>query len=132
MTKELQELFDYLKDNYIPTDDDLSISGPNEDEDTDYISCDQKIITFVDEYYNICDLYDSHPCVRFKTKDEVVAFYNGCNHGFLYDLENDVEKAEGVGLVLSSDEALQLLSLNMPISPRQKKYNLVDTDEDKK
>jgi hypothetical protein len=130
MTKELQDLYDYLKVNYTPTDDDLSISGPNKDEDTDYISCDQKIITLVDGYYNICCLYDGHPCVRFKSKDEVIAFYNGYNEGYLYYSETDVDRAHSVGKVFSSAETLQTLNIQMPISPIQKKYNLETSDED--
>ena len=124
MIKELEQLYEYLKLNYNPLID-LSLREPDEDEDTDYICCDQKIITFVDGYYNICDLYDSHPCVRFKSKDEVIAFYNGQNDGLLH-FDTDVDIAYSVGKLYYSSHTSKSdnVSIEIVISPIQKLYNL--------
>ena len=74
--KQLKELYELLKANYEPlTEGDLIISGPNEDEPTDFICCDQKIIILKNNGCQIADLYDSHPTLIFETQDEVLAFY---------------------------------------------------------
>jgi len=128
MTQELQDLYEHLQLNYEPlVKDDLSINEPNEDENTDYICCDQKIITYVDGSFNICDLYDSHPCLRFKTKEEVVAFYEGCIEGLHFYFDNDVEIAKAVGKIFVSEQTLKRenveKAVQQVISPVQTAYN---------
>lgn len=135
MTKELQDLYDYLKKSYEPlVENDLSINEPNKDEATDYICCDQKIITYVDGYFNICDLYDVHPCVRFKTEEEVLAFYEGCVEGLHYYFDDgDVESAKAVGKLLTSVNSLKQkdveFGLQKAVSPVQTRYNIDKSNE---
>jgi hypothetical protein len=132
MTQELQELYEYLQLNYQPLfENDLSIHEPDKDEKTDYVCCDQKIITFVDNKFNICDLYDSHPCVRFKTKEEVLSFYSGCIEGLHFYFDNDIEVAHSVGKIFSSSQTLNPKNVEEAVqkvvSPVQTKYNKEET-----
>ena len=128
MTKELQDLYDYLVRKYEPLlENDLSINEPDEDESTEYICCDQKIITLKDGYFNIGCLYDSHPCVRFKTDEEVLAFYEGYNEGYHFYFDDAVETAKAVGKIFSTSETLKdkevEVALQNAVSPIQIRYN---------
>lgn len=133
MTKELQQLYDYLKLNYTPlTTDDLSINEPDQWEETDYICCDQKIIIWLDGYYNVSDLYDSHPSLRFRTKEEIVSFYEGYNEGFVVNFTNKISSAKSIGRLTAFTEVIDMEKSNenwkVAVSPHQFKYN--DTDAD--
>lgn len=132
MLQKLQELYEYLKDRYEPlTEDDLSINPPDKWEKTEYICCDQKIIHFIDGHYNISCLYDAHPSLRFKTKEEVLSFYEGYNSARCANfLENDEMTAMSIGLLTSYTEILDLekgsTEWKNAISPHQVKYNDAD------
>lgn len=126
--KQLQELYELLKANYEPlTEGDLSISGPNEDEPTDFICCDQKIIILKNNAFQIADLYDSHPTLIFETQDEVLAFYEGWSRPTFYvDFTDENKSAESVGVLFAMSETMTR-NMDNPywkrvISPTQVKY----------
>ena len=128
MNYELKVLYDYLKLHYEPlTENDLSINEPDEDESTEYICCDQKIITLKDGYFNISCLYDAHPCVRFGSNEEVLAFYEGYNEGYHFYFDTPIETARAVGKILSTNESMQdkkaETALQNAVSPIQIRYN---------
>jgi hypothetical protein len=79
VSKNLYELYELLK-NICETHqiDDIEIKEANEEDENDFICCDQKIIHYVDGYYDVSCLYNEHPTYKFKTKEEVEAFFNGC------------------------------------------------------
>lgn len=126
--KELQNLYERLKKNYYPlTDGDLVISGPNEDEPTDFICCDQKIIIFKNNGFQIADLYDSHPTLIFETQDEVLAFYEGWSRPTFYvDFSDENKSAESIGVLIAMSETMTR-NMDNPywkkvISPTQVQY----------
>jgi hypothetical protein len=134
MNYELQELYKYLKLHYEPlTENDLSINEPDEDEDTEYICCDQKIITLKEGYFNICCLYDAHPCVRFSSNEEVLAFYEGYNEGYHYYFDDPIQTARAVGKIFSTHETLLdkevETAVQKAVSPIQTRYNLEESNE---
>jgi hypothetical protein len=123
---ELKDLYKYLKLHYEPLSDDLSINEPNEDESTEYICCDQKIITLKDGYFNIGCLYDAHPCVRFGSNEEVLAFYEGYNEGYNFYFDDPIQTARAVGKILNTHETLEdkkETAVQNALSPIQVKYN---------
>ena len=75
--KKLEQLFLALQQFKEEADNDLSIHEPNEDDDLNYICCDQKIIHCEDDIFDISCLYQSHPTIEFATISEVVEFYKG-------------------------------------------------------
>jgi hypothetical protein len=101
MTKELQDLFEeldsYRKENGIT---DYSISEPNEDDEHDYICCDQNIIHYVNGSYDISCLYNMTPSYKFKTKEEVIYFLLGYWSGSVAfeDPNDDINVAYNLGL----------------------------------
>jgi len=126
---QLQDLYDYLKANYEPlTEGDLSISGPDKDEPTDYICCDQKIITLTDSGFRIADLYDSHPTLIFETKEQVLSFYEGwARPTFYVDFIDENKSAESVGILTAMSETMTR-NMDNPywkkvVSPTQVYYN---------
>lgn len=134
MLEKLQELFNYLKVRYEPlTEGDLSINPPDKWEKVDYICCDQKIIHFIDGHYNISCLYNGHPSLRFKTKEEVLSFYKGYNAARSANFLEDAETtAMSIGLLTSYSEIIDIEKGSQEwknaISPHQVKYK--DGDED--
>jgi hypothetical protein len=134
MNNELQDLYKYLKLNYEPlVENDLSINEPNKDESTEYICCDQKIITLKDGYFNICDLYDVHPCVRFGSNEEVLAFYEGCIEGMHFYFDDAVETAKAIGKIFSTHQVLKdketETAVQKAVSPIQISYNKQEENE---
>ena len=118
MNYELQELYKYLKLHYEPlTENDLSINEPDEDEDTEYICC----------------LYDAHPCVRFSSNEEVLAFYEGYNEGYHYYFDDPIDAARAVGKIFSTHETLQdkevETAVQKAVSPIQIRYNEQEENE---
>lgn len=134
MTEQLQELYDFLELNYSGTADDLIISEPNRDEEVDYICCDQKIIHYKNEVFHITDLYDAHPCFEFKTKEEVLAFYEGYSEGYHLYFDTPEDAARAVGKMSSIVGVMEMEEVKSgykkAISPIQRLYKL-DNNEDK-
>ena len=125
---QLQDLYDYLQANYEPlTEGDLSISGPNDDEPTDYICCDQKIVIFKNNGFQIADLYDSHPTLFFETKEQVLSFYEGWSRPTFYvDFIDEKKSAESIGILIAMSETMTRNMdnpyLKKVISPTQVQY----------
>ena len=125
---QLQDLYDYLQANYEPlTEGDLSISGPNDDEPTDYICCDQKIVIFKNNGFQIADLYDSHPTLFFENKEQVLSFYEGWSRPTFYvDFIDENKSAESIGILIAMSETMTR-NMDNPywkkvISPTQVQY----------
>jgi hypothetical protein len=82
--EKLQELYDYLKENYENLTADLRIEEFGEiDEEQglsgQYVCCEQKLIWY-DEGYIIACLYNSHPTMKYDTKEEIRDFLKGNNY----------------------------------------------------
>lgn len=134
MTQELQDLYDFLQFKYTSIDaEDLSLNEPDKDEDVDYICCDQKIIHFTNGVYHITDLYDSHPSFEFKTKEEVLAFYEGFSEGYHLYFDTPEDAARAVGKMSSIVDVMEMEEVKngykKAISPIQRRYEL-DKHED--
>ena len=134
MIEQLQELYEFLKIEYTAIDDeDLSIHEPDEDEEVDYICCDQKIIHFTNEVYHITDLYDSHPCFEFKTKEEVLAFYEGYTEGFHFYFDTPEDAARSVGKMVSVVKVMEMEDVKngykKATSSIQRRYELYKNED---
>ena len=91
-TTKASELFDYLKEEYTTIFEDLKLCEPNEEDNEstdfsgrehlkteDFVCCEQKLIWWdKDEYLIVC-LYNSHPNVKYKIKEDVLDFLMGNN-----------------------------------------------------
>ncbi len=134
MLKELEEIADYLKVHY-RYGDTTEISEPDKWEDKEYVSCDDKVINYIDDYYHISDMSDIHQTLRFKTKKEVLQFFNGHSEGYQFYFENDDDAAFAIGKLttiidLMGDKETQDAFMKR-ISPFQKKYKTQNADADK-
>jgi hypothetical protein len=134
MLKELEEIADYLKVHY-RYGNTTEISEPDKWEDKEYVSCDDKVINYIDGYYHISDMSDIHQTLRFKTKKEVLQFFNGHSEGYQFYFENDDDAAFAIGKLttiidLMGDKETQDAFMKR-ISPFQKKYKTQNADADK-
>jgi len=134
MVKELEQVYEYLKIHY-RFGEDTQISEPDQWEDKPYVACDDKVINFEDGYYHISDLSDIHKTLRFKTKEEVLKFYEGHCEGYQFYFDNDTNIAHAIGKLttiidLMGDKQTQD-AFTKAISPIQKKYKDKDADENK-
>lgn len=134
MLKELEEIADYLKVHY-RYGSTTEISEPDKWEDKEYVSCDDKVINYIDGYYHISDMSDIHQTLRFKTKKEVLQFFNGHSEGYQFYFENDDDAAFAIGKLttiidLMGDKETQDAFMKR-ISPFQKKYKTQNADADK-
>lgn len=134
MIKELQEIYEFLKINYRFGLETCEISEPNQWEDKPYVSCDDKVINYIDGYYHISDLSDIHKTLRFKTKEEVLQFYNGHSDGYQLFFDNPKNTAFAIGKLttiidLMGDKETQD-AFNNAISSFQKKYKTENADAD--
>jgi len=113
--ENLKKLYDLLKDNYKPLSEDLSydeLPDVNIEINTEFpevykhlanqhsVCCEQKIIYWDEnsQYFIISCLYNSHPTLRYKTKEEVLALFKGYTKYFegycKYDDKKDaIDKA---------------------------------------
>jgi len=135
MIKELEELYEFLKVNYRYGNEMCEISEPNQWEDKPYVACDEKIFNYEDEYYHISDLSNIHQTLRFKTKTEVLEFFNGHSEGYQFYFKNPDDIAFSIGKLttiinIMADKETQE-AFNNAISPLQKNYNLENADADK-
>ena len=94
-----------------------------------------KIINYEDGYYHVSDLSNIHQTLRFKTKREVLEFFNGHSEGYQFYFDNPNDIAFAIGklttiISLMGDKETQD-AFNNAISPLQKKYNLENADADK-
>lgn len=127
MKKELEEIYEFLKFNY--TYGDLcEISEPNKWEDKPYVACDDKIINYEDGFYHISDLSNIHKTLRFKTKEEVLEFYNGHSEGYQLYFNTPRDTAFAIGKLttiinLMGDKETQD-AFNNAISQFQKTYKV--------
>lgn len=133
MIKELEEVYEFLKVNY-RFGETAEISEPNEWEDKPYVACDDKIINYEDGYYHISDLSDIHKTLRFKTKQEVLAFYEGHSEGYQFYFDSPNDRAFAIGKLttiidLMGHKETQDAFTNA-VSPIQKKYKNKDADAD--
>lgn len=133
MIKELEEIYEFLKIHY-RYGEHVQISEPDQWEDKPYVACDDKVINFEDGYYHISDMSDIHKTVRFKTKEEVLQFYNGHAEGYQFYFDKPEDIAFAVGklttiIYLMGDKQTQD-AFNKAISPLQKKYKTEDADAD--
>jgi hypothetical protein len=131
MIKELEEVCEYLKVHY-RYGDHTQLSEPDQWEDKPYVACDDKVINFVDGYYHISDMSDIHQTLRFKTKEEVLQFYNGHSEGYQFYFDEPKDIAFAIGKLttiidLMGDKETQDAFKNA-ISPIQKKYKDKDAD----
>jgi hypothetical protein len=83
--EKLQELFEYLKENYKNLTEDLRFEEFGEiDEEQElsgqYVCCEQKLIWYKDGGYIMACLYNSHPTMKYDTKEEVKDFLQGNNY----------------------------------------------------
>jgi hypothetical protein len=134
MLKELEEIADYLKVHY-RYGNTTEISEPDKWEDKEYVSCDDKVINYIDGYYHISDMSDIHQTLRFKTKKEVLQFFNGHSEGYQFYFENDDDAAFAIGKLttiidLMGNKETQDAFMKR-ISPFQKKYKTQNADADK-
>ncbi len=135
MLKQLEEIHEYLKTNYRFGDELCEISEPNEWEDKPYVACDEKIINYQDGFYHVSDLSNIHKTLRFKTKEEVLQFFDGHSEGYQFYFDNPQDAAFAIGKLTTIIDLMAHKetqdAFNNAISPLQKTYKLSNAHEDK-
>ncbi len=100
--KELYEVLDKVRE--LNDIDDYNYNEANDDDEHEYICCDQKIIHYVDDCYDISCLYNQHPTYKFDTIEEVVSFFEGCWESFLIFKDNDSKANTAFNLGLYTEK----------------------------
>jgi hypothetical protein len=132
MKKELQEISQYLKENYRFGNETSGVSEPDQWEDKPYAFCDEKVINYEDGFYHISDIDNIHQTLKFKTKEEVLNFFEGHSEGYQLYFENPEDTARALGklttiIYLMGQKETQD-AFTKAISPLQKKYELNNAD----
>ena len=107
--EKLKKLYDLLKENYQPLSEDLSydeLPDENIEINTEFpeiykhlatqpsVCCDQKIIYWDEntQYFIVSCLYNSHPTLRYQTKEEILSLFEGYTKYFERYCEYDDSK----------------------------------------
>ena len=126
--KELQELHDLLEKEYpFAKASGLGIYEADEWEELAYLGCDEKVVNFVDGYYHVSDINNVHKTLQFKTKEEVLAFFNGHIEGYHFYFEDPIEAANAIGRLTTILDSLKSKEFqdgfNKALSPLNKTYS---------
>ena len=101
---QIKELAQLLKKDSVRREDyaEIYLCGPDDIEPVEYLTYDEKLVVF-DNGYHISDINQSHATIFFKTKEEVLCFFEGycAGGGFAFDDDNEVANSVGQLLYMS-------------------------------